>query len=132
MWVVVPPPKRGRSVIMEVEIMRRVPLGPTVKISSEGGEDDIRVVCDGGSGFPVGRLHGKGRAARGLWGPLRILKVVISSKVSVANAFRLSRASWARPLRCPWPAVVECPMGRQSRSSVRIPPEGSMLGRYVG
>ncbi len=78
-----------------------MPLGPPVEVSSGSGEGHIRVVCYDGSGISLGRLHGRGHAARGLRGPLWILKVVISGKVSVSDATILSRANRAMPLGCP-------------------------------
>ena len=99
-----------------------MPVGPPLKGFSRSGEGDILVVCDDASGGSVGRFHGMGRATRGIGGPLWILKVAISMKVSIVDAAILSRASWARLLGCLWPAVVECPLGLRPRFSMRIPP----------
>ena len=105
-----------------------MPLGPSVKVSSGDGEGDIRVVCDAKSGISMGRLHGRGRAVRGLSGPMWIMKVVIDKQVSAADVTRLSRASWVRPLECPWPAVAECPLRLRPRSSVGNPLGGTRHG----
>ena len=84
------------------------------------------MVCNGGSGISVGRLHGRGHVLRGRKGPLLIMRVVIANHVAVANVVSLSRACCARSLRgamsCPRPAVAVCPSHRLPRSSVGIPP----------
>ena len=105
-----------------------MPLGPSVEVSSGDGEGDIRMVCNDKSGIYVGRLRGRGRTVRGLSGSLWIMRVAIARQVSVADVTRLSRANRVRPLKCPWPAVAECPLRLQPRSSVGIPPGGSRPG----
>ena len=82
------------------------------------------MVCNDESSSSVSPLHGMDHALRGLKGPLWVLKVVIVSRVALANVASLSRAFCARPMEgamsCAWPAVAVCLSRRRPRSSVGI------------
>ena len=127
-----PPPNRGRGDTLKAGVMLCMPLEPLAKVSSGGGEGDIRVVCNDEGGFSVGRLHGRAQAERGLNGRLWIMKIVIAIHVAVPNVGSPSRACWARPLRgamaCPWPSVAVCPSHRLPMSSVENPHGGFRPG----